>query len=161
MLEAESFEEHMQPGVTWHDDPAFAEAFAEIIGETIMTEAAYTKPGIYPGYINITRDHTGAFIITTRADPLQGAVVGHTAVVTIPEDEFNQLVAQATRLRVPTEGQEDAGSDDSGGATAGDPLAQRAEPPEDDSSAEAAAEPQSIVDADGEFRGDAWPGAKG
>lgn len=128
------------PGVTWIDDPAYAAAFADLIGETIMRPdcAAYTKPGqSYPGFINITRDHTGAFIFTMRADPFQvphgdGTALqcGEVTVVTIPEDEFHQLFADANRLRVPNEAGEgqhdlDLDSDRSGGAAAGDPLNQR------------------------------------
>lgn len=144
MLEAETFEEHMMPGVTWHDDPAYAAAFADIIGETIMTDcAAFTKPsGSYPGYVNVQRDHTGAFILTVRADPTlpwkgeeASATCGETAVVTIPEDEWNQLVVNANRLPVPKE-DDNAEAPASGGAAAGDPLAQRADAPDEGGGAE-------------------------
>jgi hypothetical protein len=131
LLEAESFEEHMMPGVTWIDDPAYAAAFADLIGDETVTEAAYTKPaGSYPGFINIQRDATGAFIVMVRADPMpaDGPVdCGQTAVVTIPEDDWYQLLADAARLRVPSEDQHALGLEDDGGAGAvpGDPLAQR------------------------------------
>lgn len=140
LLEAETFEEHMMPGVTWIDDPAYAAAFADLIGETLMTDcAAYTKPeGSYPGYVNVTRDHTGAFILTVRADPKPALTAAAdaknppveespTSVLTIPEDDWHQFMAMARRLPVPKEGQHDAGTGySSGGAAAGDPLDQRA-----------------------------------
>lgn len=148
MLEAETFEEHMMPGVTWHDDPAYAAAFADIIGETIMTDcAAFTKPsGSYPGYVNVVRDATGAFILTVRADPMPALTAaegaknppmeeGRTAVITIPEDEWNQLVVNANRLPVPKE-DDNAEAPASGGAAAGDPLAQRADAPDEGGGAE-------------------------
>lgn len=45
MLEAESFEEHMTPQVTWVEDPAFAQAFASELGiSTRGTDPGDTLP---------------------------------------------------------------------------------------------------------------------
>lgn len=148
IMSVTTFDEHMRPDVHWIAPEEYRIAFDELIaGEDTVTDcAAYTKPGSqYPGYVNIARDSDGNFIFTARADPkpaltaAEGAkdppmACGETIVVTIPEDEFHQLFASANRLRVPSEDQHDLGLDadaDAGGATADDPLAQRADPPEE------------------------------
>lgn len=68
-----------------------------------MHEAAYTKPGaLMPAYINIQRDHIGAFILTVRGEA-QAGKMGATVVLSVEETDWHQLMADAARLR-PTEG---------------------------------------------------------
>lgn len=100
LLEAESFAEHMAPGVRWIEDPDFTAAFAAIAGaDTMTTEAAYTRPGVLmPAYVNVQMDVAGDYILTVRGEA-RGGKMGETVVMTVPQDDWHQLIADAARLR--------------------------------------------------------------
>lgn len=141
-LEAESFAEHMTPEVTWITDPEFDAAFDEQLraqlelpfstGDTTMTtQASYAQPNMLrPGCINIEIADAGARIVTVRS-----AGYTNSSSVLIPEDDWNQLMADAARLRYPTPpGTVEAPNEFVGmhyevsdGATPGDPLGLRPE----------------------------------
>ena len=61
MLEATSFEEHMDPGVKWVDDPLYAKAFTEIMGVPDMPDQAAQPAeadGVEAGVVQMmSRDH--------------------------------------------------------------------------------------------------------
>ncbi len=65
----------------------------------MRSEAAYTRPGVLmPAYINIQVDTQGGRIVTMRGEARDGKM-GETVVVTVPEDDWHQLMAHAAMLR--------------------------------------------------------------
>lgn len=122
-LEATTFEEHMDPSVSWVEDPKFSQAFdAWVEGETSpagsppstpqeQTMAAHTNatdpvnggPATYPSFVNI-RFEGGHAIVTLRGEPTrdaQGKVTGEgaTAQARFEQTDWDQFVAEATRER--------------------------------------------------------------
>lgn len=116
MLAAENFEEHMDASVVWFEDPAYAEAFADIVTTeerdtmTAHTNAVDPRTGAhaaFPAYINI-RFEGGRAIITARGDPelVEGDAdntsyykAAKTVELTLEQHDWDQFVAEATRER--------------------------------------------------------------
>lgn len=161
ILSVMTFEDHMNPQVHWIEPEEFGAAFDALTQkERSMPEAAYTKPGpIYPGYVNIQRDHTGAFILTVREDPIDG-VCGETGVISIAEDDFYQLMVDMARLQPgPTEppAEIEPVTEELAELRTEEEAIEPKPIPED-----VVHEPDAIVvdQIEGDFKGDAWPGAK-
>lgn len=94
---AVTFEQFMDPDIHWITPAEYRQAFEELTDmSTTRTEAAWTNPagGTYPPYINIQRDSDGAYMVSVRG---QGAEL--PAQIVVPEEEWQQLLADAAMLR--------------------------------------------------------------
>lgn len=116
MLAAEDFEEHMDASVVWFEDPAYAEAFADIIiaeERDIMnahTNSVDPRTGLatsFPAFINI-RFEDGKAVVTLRGDPVYVDAdgdndaytkAGKQVEATFTSGDWDQFVAEATRER--------------------------------------------------------------
>lgn len=65
-----------------------------------LIAACTTLAPTYPGFLNVSRDENGSFIVTVRGDPIQsdGNVdAGPFAAVTLTAGEWQTFVAEAAK----------------------------------------------------------------
>lgn len=96
----------MRPDIAWIENPDYNAAFDDLMEQDM---AAFTKTDqpSYPGYINV-RFEGGTVVLTVRGDPVHVEATedapahtkdAPTVRLELPQLDWDQLVAEATRER--------------------------------------------------------------
>ena len=63
-------------------------------------QIGFTKPGFYPGYVNISHAAPGLYTLSVRADPTvePALAVGALATISMSAEELRDFLRDATNL---------------------------------------------------------------